>query len=594
MESGQSWPRQKAAAAATQIAEPIMDQCDLEDFFENGAVALHLVSGDGTILRANKAELELLGYAAEDYIGRPIAEFHADRHVIEDILARLKRGETLRKYPARLRARDGSIKYVEITSSVQFRDGQFINTRCFTVDMTEREEARQEARRKDEKLRQVLDALQAAVYMTDAAGKITYVNRAAVELVGSEPRIGQDEWCVTYRLFTSDGAEIPLDQRPMAIALRENRPVRGFEALVQRPDGSFLPLLLFPTPIRDETGRLIGAVNMLVDITESKEAEDRFRLAVEAAPNGMVLTDSDGRIVLMNGQAEKLFGYDRQELLGRPIEALIPQRLRTHHARYRHDFGRQPEVRAMGAGRDLFGLRKDGTEVPVEIGLSPIQTSKGLMVLAAIVDISERKRAEAQRELLLAELNHRVKNTLAIVQGIAHQTLAQSDVSPEVLSAFEGRLIALGAAHGLLSQTNWEETPLRQLAAETLQASAADGQRVSLSGPEVLLQPREALALAMALHELSTNARKYGALSNETGRISLRWSRTGKPRSELELVWREQGGPAVSPPTRRGFGSRMIERALAQDLEGEVEMEFRPEGLVCTIRSPLHAISLPS
>jgi PAS domain S-box-containing protein len=587
MDSGPALSRQGPANATADIMEPEACRADLEDFFENGAVALHLVSGDGIILRANKAELELLGYAAQEYVGRHSAEFHADRHVLDDILERLKRGETLLKYPARLRARDGAIKLVEITSSGQFRDGTFINTRCFTVDVTERELARQELDRKDEQLRQVLDALQAAVYMTDAAGKITYVNRAAVELVGREPNIGQDEWCVTYRLFTPEGEELPPDERPLAIALREKRPVQAFEGLVQRPDGILCPLLLYPTPIRDSQGELIGAVNMLVEITERKEAEDRFRLAVEAAPNGMVLVDDEGRIVLMNGEAEKLFGYAREELLGEPVESLIPQRLRRNHAAYRKGFGQEPEVRAMGAGRELFALRKDGTEFPVEIGLSPIQTSKGLMVLAAIVDISERKRAETQRELLLAELNHRVKNTLAIVQGMAHQTFKDTQVAPEALRAFEGRLTALGAAHGLLSQAEWQEASLAQVAAEALQASAADETRVAFSGPQVLLPPREALAVSMALPELCTNALKYGALSNESGRVSLEWSTSEDPEPRLELVWRELGGPQVSPPKRRGFGLLMIEQALAQDLDGEVDLAFRPEGLVCTIHAPL-------
>ena len=254
---------------------------DFEDFFENGGMALHLVGPDGTILHANKAELRLLGYSADNYIGRNIREFHVDSEVIEDVLSRVAKGEQLQKYPARLRASDGSIKHVEITSSAQFKNGQFVNTRCFTVDVTDLMEARAEIGRKDQRLQQVLEALPAAVYTTDAAGKITYFNRAAAELAGREPVIGQDEWCVTFRLFTTDGKLLPHDQCPMAVALKENRPVRGVEAMAQRPNGTMFPFLPFPTPLRTETGELVGAVNMLVDISERRQAETHQRMLLD-------------------------------------------------------------------------------------------------------------------------------------------------------------------------------------------------------------------------------------------------------------------------------------------------------------------------
>jgi PAS domain S-box-containing protein len=254
---------------------------DFKDFFDNGGVALHLVGVEGTILYANKAELSLLGYSTDEYVGRNICEFHVEQDIIEDILKRLKRGEQLNKYPSSLLAKDGSIKHVEITSSAQFQDGKFINTRCFTVDVTDLKHARHELRRKDEMLKQVLEALPAAVYTTDAAGKITYFNRAAAELAGREPEIGKDEWCVTFRLYTPDGKELPHAECPMATALKENRPVRGVEALAQRPDGTFFPFLPFPTPMRDEEGNLVGAVNMLVDISERKQAETHQRILLD-------------------------------------------------------------------------------------------------------------------------------------------------------------------------------------------------------------------------------------------------------------------------------------------------------------------------
>ncbi|UXN68003.1 PAS domain S-box protein (plasmid) [Devosia neptuniae] len=254
---------------------------DYEDFFENGALPLHLVGSDGSILRANRAELDLLGYTAEEYIGRQISEFHADSETIAEILDRLAAGEKLVRFPARLRAKDGSIKHVEITSSAQFRDGQFLNTRCFTSDVTEIVEVRRQLARKDEEMHQILEALPAAVYTTDAQGKITYYNKAAAELAGREPVIGVDEWCVTFRLFTGDGQPLPHDECPMAIALKENRPIRGVEAMAQRPDGTMFPFLPFPTPMRNERGELVGAVNMLVDISDRKLAETNQKLLLD-------------------------------------------------------------------------------------------------------------------------------------------------------------------------------------------------------------------------------------------------------------------------------------------------------------------------
>lgn len=271
-------------SVSSRAAEPLFEPgvvVDFEDFFENGEIALHLVGADGTILYANRAELALLGYAAQDYIGHHIGKFHADLDVSTDILARLSRGEKLHKHPARLIASDGAIKHVEITSNAQFKDGQFVNTRCFTVDVTALHHAEAEAQRKDAHLRQVLEALPAAIYTTDRDGKITYFNRAAVELAGREPRVGEDEWCVTFRLFTPDGKALPHSECPMATALKENRPVRGVEAMAQRPDGTLFPFLPFPTPLQDEDGVLTGAVNMLVDISERKQAESNQRMLLD-------------------------------------------------------------------------------------------------------------------------------------------------------------------------------------------------------------------------------------------------------------------------------------------------------------------------
>jgi two-component sensor histidine kinase len=198
---------------------------------------------------------------------------------------------------------------------------------------------------------------------------------------------------------------------------------------------------------------------------------------------------------------------------------------------------------------------------------------------------TKREEAEAGRELLIAELNHRVKNTLSVVQSIAHQTFRETETTLNAREAFDGRLVALALAHNLLTQLNWERVSLEQIARVILNVTEGGSGRIRLSGPAVLLPPKEALVITMALHELCTNAMKYGSLSNKVGQVDVEWMRSAGAR--LKLAWRESGGPCVSPPRRRGFGSRLLERSLASDLDGEVQLAFEPSGLVCLIDAPL-------
>jgi two-component sensor histidine kinase len=254
----------------------------------------------------------------------------------------------------------------------------------------------------------------------------------------------------------------------MAVALKENRPVRGVEVVVMRPDGTRVPILPHPTPMRDASGQLVGAVNMLVDI-------------------------------------------------------------------------------------------------------------------------SERKQAEARQRLLLDELNHRVKNTLATVQSLASQT-ARGATSPEMFrERLEGRLIALSQAHDQLSQRNWEHADLRAIATATLSPYRHDGdEAVTIEGDPIALDPKAALTFAMIFHELATNAAKYGALSQPSGRLDLSWKtlRNGA-LPKLRIEWRERDGPAVTAPARRGFGSLLVERGIGADLGGQARLDFAPTGVICEIEVPL-------
>lgn len=448
--------------------EALRSRRDLEDFFDNSAVGLHLVAGDGTLLKANQAELDLLGYAPDEYIGRAITDFHVDRPVIDDILHELSAGRRIDKRLARLRTRDGAIKHVQITSNARYQDGGLVNTRCFTVDVTEQHAAYEALRAREHQLREILDAIPAAIYMTDAEGRITYYNEAAVEFSGRRPTLGSDEWCVTWRLYETDGTPLPHDRCPMAVALHEQRAIRGVEAVAERPDGTRVPFIPYPTPLRDGDGKVIGAVNMLLDI-------------------------------------------------------------------------------------------------------------------------SDRKRAEGEQHALVNELNHRVKNTLAAVQSIALQTFRSSPKPEDFLDKFQGRLLALSKAHDLLARQSWVSLAVGDLLDAQLDPYAVAGQqRIHRDGAAgVALSPRVALALGMVLHELATNALKYGALSSPAGRVELSWQLVGACSPQrLRFRWSESLGPPVREPTRQGFGTRFIERSVVRELGGDIRMSFDRSGLQCAFEFP--------
>ena len=204
-------------------------------------------------------------------------------------------------------------------------------------------------------------------------------------------------------------------------------------------------------------------------------------------------------------------------------------------------------------------------------------------------DITDRKFLEEQRELLIAELNHRVRNTLMVVQGIAQQTFKGADIPADRLGAFNARLYALASAHTALSRSNWSGADLSDLVGQALSVCGGDLSRIDTSGSHLMLHPSAVVSLVLVLHELATNALKYGALAGETGRISLKWSVSdrGDGPAMAELIWIETGGAPVTPPKSKGFGSRLITTSVRHQLGGQVEIEYAPAGVICRIAFPL-------
>jgi PAS domain S-box-containing protein len=432
--------------------------------------------------------------------------------------------------------------------------------------------------------RTIVETVPAAIYVTDADGRITFYNEAAAELWGCRPELGKSEFCGSWKLYWPDGTPLPHDQCPMALALRERRPVRGMEAVAERPDGTRIPFMPYPTPSFDDSGNLIGAVNLLVEISDRKLAEqanERLALIVESSDDAIVSKDLNGVITSWNRGAARLFGYAPDEVIGKPVTILIPED--------RPD--EEPQIlRRIRQGEridhyETVRRRKDGSLIDISLTVSPIRDGAGRIVGASKIarDITERRRAEQTRDMLLQEMQHRMKNTLALVQSYASQTL-QSATKDE-LASFTARLRALGGAHELLASRDWDQAHIGQIVRRALEPfHEAHAGRIVIEGPgEVTLVAGKSLLLTLTLHELATNAVKYGALSNGCGQVHVEWDVVD---SQLRLQWRESGGPAVAAPERKGFGSRLIEGAL-NGQQDSTRIDFAPEGLTCTIELQL-------
>ncbi len=354
------------------------------------------------------------------------------------------------------------------------------------------------------------------------------------------------------------------------------------------------------SPVIDETGRPGGVLAIVVETTERVAAErrisaekDRLRELFHQAPGFMVIySGRDHVFELVNEAYYQLVG--RREIIGRPLLEALPE---VAGQGFDSLLDRVYETREPFVGRGLpVNLQRDPSKEPerrfVDFVFQPIRDATGRItgIFAEGSDVTERVRSEEHQRLLLNELNHRVKNTLATVQSIASQTLRNAESTAAAREAIESRLFALSRAHDVLTRENWDGAWIGEVVGEAMSPFQSTGRsRIRCRGPAARLPPNVALALAMALQELATNAVKYGALSDEAGEVDVSWQvERRRDAPHLLLRWEERGGPPVAAPSRRGFGTRLVERSLAQGhLGGEAKIEFAPAGVVCTIDAPL-------
>lgn len=435
----------------------------------------------------------------------------------------------------------------------------------------------------------LLEALPVAVYTTDSEGCITFYNDAAATFWGYRPDLGSSKWCGSWRLYWPDGRPMPHDECPMAVTLKEGHPVRDAEAIAERPDGSRVSFTPYPTLLRDETGQVTGAVNLLIDLTERKRSDlERARLAaiVSSSDDGIISKRLDGIITSWNAGAVRIFGYEPDEIIGQPITRLIPEELLAEEAdiiAHIQDGERVPHY-------ETVRLAKSGRRVDVSLTVSPLFDRDGRVIGASKIarDITERKQSEDLQKLLFEELNHRVKNSLATIQAIATQSLQKASTPQDFVTSFNGRVEALARAHELLVQGKMTGADVGEIVREQVVLGEPSGSRIRCSGPYVNLDSRVAVQLALVLHELATNARKYGALSTPSGFLSIDWKLDMQAGRTLTLEWKESGVPDVRAPDSHGFGTILIERTVKAH-GGDASIQYGAEGVICDIRLPLPA-----
>jgi PAS domain S-box-containing protein len=326
---------------------------------------------------------------------------------------------------------------------------------------------------------------------------------------------------------------------------------------------------------------------------ERERANALLQTIVESAPSLIYAKDLKGRMLLANPSVLALIGKSWEEAKGRTDLELLENRSQAE-AITRND-RRLLDANQTEQFVELIG--RDSGEDRVWFSIkAPLRDSQGAVtgLVGVSVEITELKRLEHRLRVMVDELNHRVKNTLATVQAIAAQTLRS--VSLELYNAFQDRLLALATAHDVLTRERWAGAELHDVVAGQLEPYAGTpGGRFEMSGPKIRLNSKAAITLAMGLHELAVNALKYGALSNDIGRIQIQWNITDTEEPSLHFSWKERQGPAVEPPIRKGFGTRLIECILAPDLGGVIRLHFdEPQGVSCVIEAPLRQVTAPA
>jgi len=438
----------------------------------------------------------------------------------------------------------------------------------------------------EEVSRSILDHVPAMIWVTAADGRCTYVNSAWSRFTGQGAReaLG-DGWLDAVHPADRAAAE------RVFVDANAGRAPYQLDFRLRAASGDYRWVTDAGSPRFAEDGAFLGYVGSVVDIHDRHEAEHRFRALTNFVPAFVWFASQDGELHYLNDRWYAYSGQTPEEALPNGWTASVhPEDLPGVLVAWE-----ETRARRQGYAVECRFRRRDGMYRWYLVRADPIGAdgNEPLAWIGNSIDIHDLKLAEERQCLLINELNHRVKNTLATVQALAAQILQASPDVDSFREGFEDRLISLGQAHDLLTAARWAGARLSDVVERAV--APWRGAEIEADGPVVWLDPAQALSISMALHELATNAAKYGALSDGPGRLHIHWHvQLGDAGEVLRLRWKECGGPPVAPPSRRGFGSRLLERGLGRELQGTVVLQFPPDGVECVITCPLRLTSEPA
>ncbi len=563
----------------------------LREIVDHAIDGIVVIDEHGTISDINPAAQRLFGYSPKELIGQNVGILMPESYRSEHDAKLENYRETGEQKIIGItrevsgQRKDGSVFPIELSVSEVLRGGRRLFT-GIVRDISERN--RMEGER--QKYVSLVENNGDFMAMASLSWELLYINKAGCELIGITPdQVNgmevRDFWD-TASLQAVFKEALPVQVNGGAFRFRGK--VKNFVT------GEAIEVDCNTFGIVDpHTGQTFAIGFSLRDMREQmrreqdqRDSEARLQAILDSAVDGIVTINERGTMEGVNAAARKIFGYEQSELLGKNIKMLMPDPYAREHDQYLRNYRHTGQRKIIGIGREVAGRRKDGSVFPLDLSVSEVRLGDRVLFTGLVRDITQRKQVEQHRALLIAELSHRVKNTLATVISIARQTFPREQPFTEATASFDGRIRALAHTHSRLAEHNWMDVSLAAIVEDEVSPyRSADGTNIAVQGADLMLNPRCAISLGMAFHELITNAAKHGALSKDGGSVQIAWDCVR--HNQLRIRWTERNGPEVAPPKRSGFGRMLLERGLAHELRGKVQLEFAREGLKCIIVFPL-------